>query len=158
MHTTISVPYDNGNVAKNFEKATEFKTYIVQEDGTISDSEVFPFKGRSAASHAIDLGGKITNMLICDQIKSNSRLATAEANIRLIIGQSGNADEVVVQQIAEGHHINVNMWGKATHMDGLSILREQQKKIDADKAAKKAAREAAGENPTGLRKFFGKKK
>lgn len=151
MFTTISVPCEeDGNIAKSFEKATQFKVYIVEEDGTITGTEIVPFKGHGAASHAMDLGGKVTNLLICDQIKEGSRLATAEANIRLLTGNTGDADACVQMHIAEKHHVNTGMWGKATLMAGGGALQEKQREYQEKKAAK-------SKEGRGLRSLFGKK-
>jgi predicted Fe-Mo cluster-binding NifX family protein len=151
LFTTISVPCeDDGSIAKSFEKATQFKVYIVEEDGTISRTEIAPFKGHGAAAHAMDLGAKVTNLLICDQIKEGSRLATAEANIRLLTGNCGNADECVQMHIAQNHHINTGMWGKGTVMAGGGVLQEKHQEYLAKKAEQ--AKEGRG-----LRSLFGKK-
>ncbi|HWQ51056.1 MAG TPA: hypothetical protein VN369_04560 [Terriglobales bacterium] len=150
MYTTISVPYEDGKVAKSFEKATEFKVYIVEEDGTVSSTEIVPFKGKGAGSHAVELGWKVTNVLICDGIKDTSRLATAEANIRLYAGNCGDADECVMAHIAQNHHVNTGMWGRATLMAGGGALMEKQKEYQEKKAAQ--AKEGRG-----LRSLFGKK-
>jgi predicted Fe-Mo cluster-binding NifX family protein len=151
LYTTISVPCEeDGKIAKSFEKASQFKVYIVEEDGTVSSTEIVPFKGRSAASHAIELGWKVTNLLICDEIKEGSRLATAEANIRLLTGNKGDADECVRMHIAQNHHVNTGMWGKSTLMAGGGALQEKHKEYEAKKAA--AAKEGHG-----LRALFGKK-
>jgi len=151
LYTTISVPCEeDGNIAKSFEKATRFKVYIVEDDGTISSTEIVPFKGTGAASHAIDLGSKVTNLLICDQIKEGSRLATAEANIRLLTGNTGDADACVQMHVAQNHHINTGMWGKATLMAGGGALQEKQREYQAKKAAK-------GKTGGPLRSLFGKK-
>jgi predicted Fe-Mo cluster-binding NifX family protein len=151
LYTTISVPCEeDGTIAKSFEKASQFKVYIVEEDDTISSTEIVPFKGRSAASHAIELGWKVTNLLICDEIKEGTKLATAEANIRLLTGNCGDADECVRMHVEQKHHVNTGMWGKGTQLAGGDAMYTKKKEWEAKKAA-------AGKTGNPLRSLFGKK-
>ena len=123
---------------------------MVEEDGTITSTDIFPFKGHSAASHAMDLGAKVTNLLICDQIKDGTRLATAEANIRLLTGNTGNADECVRMHIEQKHHLNTGMWGKGTQLAGGDAMYVKKKEWEAKRAE-------SGNKGGGLRSLFGKK-
>ncbi len=154
MHTTVSVPYDNGNIAEHFEKAAEFKVYVVEEDGTISSSEIVPFTAKSIGGKAMELGAKITNLLICNKMKMSSRMATAEANMRLLVDCTGNADDVVQYHIEKNLIHNTGMWGKATHSPGVSEIARYKKHQKEVKAEKKRLKELKqGTTP----KLFGKK-
>ena len=90
----IAVTYDNGNIFQHFGKTENFKVYEV-EDNKVVSSEVIGSNGTGHGALAGLLSEQGVDVLICGGIGGGAQAALAEANIRLIGGVQGNADEAV---------------------------------------------------------------
>ena len=90
----IAVTYENGQVFQHFGHCENFKIYNV-EDGKVTDSQVVSAVGSGHGALAGFLKQRDVDTLICGGIGGGAQAALAEANIRLIGGVQGNADEAV---------------------------------------------------------------
>lgn len=90
----IAVTYENGEVFQHFGHTEQFKLYEVS-GGKLLQTQVVDTNGSGHGA----LAGLLTQLgvdtLICGGIGGGAQAALAEANIRLIGGVQGNADEAV---------------------------------------------------------------
>ena len=90
----IAVTYENGEIFQHFGHTEHFKFYEV-EDGKVTTSQVVDTNGSGHGALAGLLAEHQVDVLICGGIGGGAQAALAEANIRLIGGVQGNADEAV---------------------------------------------------------------
>ena len=90
----IAVTYENGQVFQHFGKTQQFKMYQV-ESGQADKGTVVDAGGAGHSALAVFLKEHQVETLICGGIGGGAQAALAEANIRLIGGVQGNADEAV---------------------------------------------------------------
>ena len=95
----IAVTYDNGEIFQHFGHCESFKFYET-EDGKISSSEVIPTGGDGHEALAGFLTRHGAQMLICGGIGGGARMALAQAGIQLYPGASGDADQAVLDFMA----------------------------------------------------------
>jgi len=92
MVMKIAVTYENGEVFQHFGHTEQFKLYEVS-GGKLLHTQVVDTSGHGALAGLLAQLGVDT--LICGGIGGGAQAALAEANIRLIGGVQGNADEAV---------------------------------------------------------------
>ena len=90
----LAVTYENGQIFQHFGHTEQFKIYEVA-DGKIVSEEVVDTNGSGHGALAGLLAQLGVDTLICGGIGGGAQAALAEANIRLIGGVQGNADEAV---------------------------------------------------------------
>ena len=90
----IAVPYENGNIFQHFGRSEAFKFYDVA-DGAVTAAAVVSTNGSGHGALAGFLVANHADVVICGGIGGGAQAALAEANIRLIGGVQGNADEAV---------------------------------------------------------------
>ena len=90
----IAVTYENGEVFQHFGHTEQFKLYEVS-GGKLLHTQVVDTNGSGHGALAGLLAQLGVDTLICGGIGGGAQAALAEANIRLIGGVQGNADEVV---------------------------------------------------------------
>ena len=90
----LAVTYENGQIFQHFGRTAQFKLYDI-EDGKIVRSEVVDTDGSGHGALAGFLMQRGVDTLICGGIGGGAQAALAEANIRLIGGVQGSADEAV---------------------------------------------------------------
>lgn len=90
----IAVTYDNGNIFQHFGRTEYFKVYEV-EDKKVVSSEVIASNGVGHGALAGLLAGQAVDVLICGGIGGGAQAALAEADIRLLGGVQGSADQAV---------------------------------------------------------------
>lgn len=90
----IAVTYENGEVFQHFGHTEQFKLYEVS-GGKLLHTQVVDTNGSGHGALAGLLAQLGVDTLICGGIGGGAQAALAEANIRLIGGVQGNADEAV---------------------------------------------------------------
>ena len=90
----IAVTYENQEVFQHFGHCEAFKIYEIADNAVVS-SEVVGTGGDGHEALAGFLRRHGVDTLICGGIGGGAQAALAEANIRLIGGVQGNADEAV---------------------------------------------------------------
>ena len=90
----IAVTYENGEVFQHFGHTEQFKLYEVS-GGKLLHTQVMDTNGSGHGALAGLLAQLGVDTLICGGIGGGAQAALAEANIRLIGGVQGNADEAV---------------------------------------------------------------
>ena len=90
----IAVTYANGEIFQHFGRTEQFKVYDVA-DGKITHSEVVGTNGQGHGALAGVLQQLHADVLVCGGIGGGAQAALAEANIRLLGGVQGSADEAV---------------------------------------------------------------
>ena len=90
----IAVTYENGEVFQHFGHTEQFKLYEVS-GGKLLHTQVVDTNGSGHGELAGLLAQLGVDTLICGGIGGGAQAALAEANIRLIGGVQGNADEAV---------------------------------------------------------------
>lgn len=90
----IAVTYENGEVFQHFGHTEQFKLYEVS-GGKLLHTQVVDTNGSGHGALACLLAQLGVDTLICGGIGGGAQAALAEANIRLIGGVQGNADEAV---------------------------------------------------------------
>lgn len=90
----IAVTYQNGQIFQHFGHCEAFKFYNVEDNAVVS-SEIVSAVGSGHGALAGFLKTHGADTLICGGIGGGAQAALAEANIRLIGGVQGNADEAV---------------------------------------------------------------
>ena len=90
----VAVTYESGQIFQHFGHTEYFKVYE-EEDGKVIRSEVVSTDGQGHGALAGVLNRMQADVLICGGIGGGAQAALAEANIRLIGGVQGNADEAV---------------------------------------------------------------
>ena len=90
----IAVTYENGDVFQHFGHTEQFKLYEVS-GGKLLHAQVVDTNGSGHGALAGLLAQLGVDTLICGGIGGGAQAALAEANIRLIGGVQGNADEAV---------------------------------------------------------------
>lgn len=91
----IAIPYENGQVFPHFGRAAQFKIYTVNEEEILS-SEVFDTPGTGHSAVAPLLTEKGVNVVICQGIGVAAVGVLKEANIQILGGASGDADQQVI--------------------------------------------------------------
>ena len=94
----IAVTYDNGEVFGHFGHTEKFKIYEI-EGGKVAESKIVDTMGSGHGALAEFLSANGVDALICGGIGMGARIALAEAEIELMPGVSGNADEAVEKYI-----------------------------------------------------------
>ena len=94
MVMKIAVTYENGEVFQHFGHTEQFKLYEVS-GGKLLHTQVVDTNGSGHGALAGLLAQLGVDTLICGGIGGGAQAALAEANIRLIGGVQGNADEAV---------------------------------------------------------------
>ena len=90
----IAVTYENGEIFQHFGHTEQFKLYEVS-GGKLLHAQVVDTNGSGHGALAGLLAQLGVDTLICGGIGGGAQAALAEANIRLIGGVQGNADEAV---------------------------------------------------------------
>ena len=90
----IAVTYENGEVFQHFGLTEQFKLYEVS-GGKLLHAQVVDTNGSGHGALAGLLAQLGVDTLLCGGIGGGAQAALAEANIRLIGGVQGNADEAV---------------------------------------------------------------
>ncbi len=90
----IAVTYDNGNVFQHFGKSKEFKVYDIQ-DGKVVEAAVYGTDGAGHEELASVLAQNGVDVLICGGLGDGAQAALAQANIQVVSGAEGDADEAV---------------------------------------------------------------
>ena len=90
----IAVTYENREVFQHFGHTEQFKLYEVS-GGKLLHAQVVDTNGSGHGALAGLLAQLGVDTLICGGIGGGAQAALAEANIRLIGGVQGNADEAV---------------------------------------------------------------
>lgn len=91
----IAVTYENGEVFQHFGHTAQFKLYEVS-GGKVLRAAVVDTNGSGHGALAGLLASLGVDTLICGGIGGGAQAALAEANIRLIGGVQGSADEAVL--------------------------------------------------------------
>ena len=94
MVMKIAVTYENGEVFQHFGHTEQFKLYEVS-GGKLLHTQVVDTNSSGHGALAGLLAQLSVDTLICGGIGGGAQAALAEANIRLIGGVQGNADEAV---------------------------------------------------------------
>lgn len=90
----IAVTYEDGQVFQHFGHTAQFKVYEAK-DGKILSSQVVDTNGSGHGALAGFLAAQGVDTLICGGIGGGAQAALAEANIRLLGGVQGSADQAV---------------------------------------------------------------
>ncbi len=90
----IAVTYENGMIGQHFGHTEQFKLYDVEE-GKIVKEQIISTNGEGHGMLAGVLKEAQADLLICGGIGMGARMALEEADITLIPGTYGTADEVV---------------------------------------------------------------
>ena len=90
----IAVTYEDGQIFQHFGHTAHFKVYETQ-DGKVSSAQVANTNGSGHGALAGVLAELGVDTLICGGIGGGAQMALAEANIRLLGGVQGSADEAV---------------------------------------------------------------
>ena len=90
----IAVTYEDGQVFQHFGHTAQFKLYEAK-DGKILSSKIVDTNGSGHGALAGFLAAQGVDTLICGGIGGGAQAALAEANIRLLGGVQGSADEAV---------------------------------------------------------------
>ena len=105
----IAVTYENGEVFQHFGHTEQFKLYEVS-GGKLLHTQVVDTNGSGHGALAGLLAQLGVDTLICGGIGGGAQAALAEANIRLIGGVQGNANEAVSRIIhAETEKVPQNL-------------------------------------------------
>ena len=88
----LAIPYENGTVFQHFGKTAQFKFYDVQDNRIVS-TIVVDTVGSGHSELAGFLSDHDVDAVICGGIGEGALNALAEANITVIGGASGKADE-----------------------------------------------------------------
>ncbi|MEG2199723.1 MAG: P-loop NTPase, partial [Anaerovorax sp.] len=93
-HRKIAVPYENGEIFQHFGHAEQFKLFEI-EDGKITNTQLISSDcgGHGALAGFLENNG--VSVLICGGIGGGAKVALSQANITVLAGVSGNADEQV---------------------------------------------------------------
>ena len=90
----LAVPFDHGEIYGHFGRTAQFKLYDLT-DGRIVSTAIVDTMGNGHGALTGFLKAYAVDALICGGIGGGAQAALAEANIRLIGGVQGNADEAV---------------------------------------------------------------
>ena len=90
----VAVTYENGEVYQHFGHTEQFKIYVTEEKEILS-SEIVDTNGSGHGALAGMLSGQKVDTLICGGIGGGAQAALAEADIRLLGGVQGSADQAV---------------------------------------------------------------
>lgn len=110
----IAVTYENGEIFQHFGHTEQFKLYEVS-GGKVLSSEIVDTNGSGHGALAGLLASLGVDTLICGGIGGGAQAALAEANIRLLGGVQGGADEAV--QAFIGGNLQYNPDVHCTHHD-----------------------------------------
>ena len=90
----IAVTYEDGQVFQHFGHTAQFKIYEAK-DGKILSSQIVDTNGSGHGALAGFLAAQGVDTLICGGIGGGAQAALAEADIRLLGGVQGSADQAV---------------------------------------------------------------
>ena len=110
----IAVTYENGEIFQHFGHTSQFKIYDI-ENGEIISEEVVSTNGSGHSALSGMLKKLNVNILICGGIGGGAQMALMEANIKLLGGVKGNADEAVKAYLNNTLIYNPNV--KCDHHD-----------------------------------------
>ena len=110
----IAVTYENGEIFQHFGHTAEFKIYEI-EAGEIISEEVVATNGSGHGALSGMLKKLNVNILICGGIGGGAQMALMEANIKLLGGVKGNADDAVKAYLNNTLSYNPNV--KCDHHD-----------------------------------------
>ncbi len=113
----IAVTYNNELVEQHFGQASEFKIYAV-EDGKITNQEI---KSTTGYAHGtlVDLLTKSgVDTLICGGLGNGAKTLITQANIKLIPGVTGKADEAVKAYLNNNLDFDPDISCAGHHHDG----------------------------------------
>ena len=99
----IAVTYENGNVFQHFGHTERFKVYDI-ENGAIAVATTINTNGSGHGALADILKKCDVDTLICGGIGAGAKRALAEADIKLYGGVSGDADQAVLDLLADKLH------------------------------------------------------
>ena len=108
----IGVTYENGEIFQHFGHTEQFKLYDV-ENGEIKQTQVVDTNGQGHGALSSFLINAGVEVLICGGIGGGAQAALAAAEIQLLGGVSGNADEAVKKYISG--QLNYNPDVHCTH-------------------------------------------
>ena len=94
----IAVPYETGNICRDFETAQQIRIYDIREK-QILVSRLADTGETDARMLPGILTALQTDVLICDQISGGTKLALEAGGIRLVTGISGDADTIVAENL-----------------------------------------------------------
>ena len=125
----IAVTYENGEVFQHFGHTEQFKLYEVS-GGKLLHTQVVDTNGSGHGALAGLLAQLGVDTLICGGIGGGAQAALAEANIRLIGGVQGNADEAVQAflngTLAFDPNVHCTHLSSRAHRTGQEIQRQAQ--------------------------------
>ena len=90
----IAATYENGNIFQHFGRTEQFKIYEI-EDGKVISSQVIGNDGLGHGALAGLLADHAIDVLICGGLGAGAQNALAEADVEVVAGASGSADEAV---------------------------------------------------------------
>ena len=90
----IAATYENGNIFQHFGRTEQFKIYEVEDDKVVS-SQVIGNDGLGHGALAGLLADHAIDVLICGGLGAGAQNALAEADVEVVAGASGSADEAV---------------------------------------------------------------
>ncbi len=96
----IAVTYTNEIVEQHFGQAKEFKIYTI-EKGEIKNHEVISTEGYEHGTLVDLLTSNNVDTLICGGLGVGAKTLVTQANIKLVPGVQGNADDAVKAYLAE---------------------------------------------------------
>lgn len=108
----IAVTYENGQVFQHFGHTAQFKLYEAA-DGKITSTEVVDTNGSGHGALAGFLAERGVDTLICGGIGGGAQAALAEANIRVLGGVQGDADQAAEAFLAGSLQYDPNV--KCSH-------------------------------------------
>lgn len=108
----IAVTYENGQVFQHFGHTAQFKLYEAA-DGKITSTEVVDTNGSGHGALASFLAERGVDTLICGGIGGGAQAALAEANIRVMGGVQGDADQAAEAFLAGSLQYDPNV--KCSH-------------------------------------------
>lgn len=95
----IAVTYQDGMVFQHFGHSQQFKLYDV-ENGKIVESQIVDTNGQGHGALSGLLSNYHVDILICGGIGAGAQTALAEADIQVLGGVSGLADEAVLNYLS----------------------------------------------------------
>jgi len=100
----IGVPYVKGEVDSEFDEAQVFKFY--ESDGDEEGAEVarhflLPAEGEGWQERVQLMQDAGVDIVLCEVISFDARMALRERGIKIYSGKSGNADELI-RQLLDG--------------------------------------------------------
>lgn len=113
----IAVTYSNELVEQHFGQTNQFKIYTI-ENGKITNQEVISTAGYAHGTLVDLLTLNKVDTLICGGLGGGARTAITQANINLIPGAKGKADEAVTAYLSDNLDYDPDISCAGHHHDG----------------------------------------